>query len=78
MASRPQAMRRQDRRREGELRGDRQRLGVFASSDDGVRDQIAAMAGRLPMEVGHIYDEDKHLLDVALQSLDRLFKKWEG
>ena len=44
----------------------------------GARDQIAVMAGRLPMEVGHVYEEDKHLLEQAVQSLERLFKKWEG
>ena len=44
----------------------------------GARDQIAEMAARLPMEVGHMYEEDKHTLEQAVQSLERLFKKWQG
>lgn len=45
---------------------------------EGARDQIAEMVARLPMEVGHIYEEDKFTLELAVQALERLFKKWEG
>jgi hypothetical protein len=44
----------------------------------GARDQIADAARRLPMEVGDLYEEDKHRLEEAVAALERLFARWEG
>ena len=44
---------------------------------DGARDQIAAAVRRLPMEVGGLYDEDRHLLVEAEKALGRVFKRWD-
>ena len=41
----------------------------------GARDQIAEMARRLPNEVGHGYEEDRHRLDQAVAALNRLAAK---
>ena len=38
----------------------------------GARDQIADAARRLPMEVGEMYEEDKHRLEEAVAALERL------
>lgn len=43
----------------------------------GARDQIAAAAARLPQEVGALYDEDKHLLELAVAALERIFRDWK-
>jgi hypothetical protein len=43
----------------------------------GARDQVADAARRLPMEVGELYEEDKHRLEEAVAALDRVFKRWE-
>jgi hypothetical protein len=43
----------------------------------GCRDQVADAARRLPMEVGDLYEEDKHRLLEAVAALDRVFKRWE-
>jgi hypothetical protein len=42
----------------------------------GARDQVADAARRLPMEVGDLYEEDRHRLEEAVAALDRLEKKW--
>jgi hypothetical protein len=42
----------------------------------GARDQIADAARRLPMEVGDLYEEDKHRLEEAVAALERLFARW--
>ncbi len=42
----------------------------------GARDQIAYAIQRMPVEVGDLYEEDKHRLDEAIRVLERLFKKW--
>ncbi len=43
----------------------------------GARDQIAAAAARLPMEVGDLYEEDRHLLENGVAALERLFREWK-
>lgn len=43
---------------------------VFQMS--GARDQVAEMARRLPGEVGHAYEEDRHRLEQAVAALKRL------
>ena len=40
----------------------------------GARDQIANAVSRLPMEVGELYDEDKHRLEEGVAALERLLK----
>jgi hypothetical protein len=42
----------------------------------GALDQIADAVGRLPGEVGDLYEEDKHRLDEAKAALDRLVALW--
>lgn len=44
----------------------------------GARDQIAEAAGRLPMEVDHMYHDDLHRLKEAVAALERLFDRWDG
>lgn len=68
----------------------RQKMNVPGSSPDratlersyaqmlGARDQIADAARRLPMEVGALYEEDKHLLEQAVAALDRVFLRWDS
>jgi hypothetical protein len=43
----------------------------------GARDQVADAARRLPMEVGHLYEEDHQRLEDAIAALDRVLAKWE-
>ena len=43
----------------------------------GARDQIADAVARLPMEVGEMYEEDKHRVEQAEAALGRLFARWE-
>ena len=42
----------------------------------GARDQIAEAVRRLPMEVGGLYEEDRHRLDEAVAALERLSRTW--
>ena len=42
----------------------------------GARDQIAEGARRLPMEVGGLYEEDRHRVAEAVAALERLFRRW--
>lgn len=44
----------------------------------GARDQIADAARRLPQETGELYEEDKHRLEEAVASLERLFSRWDS
>lgn len=44
----------------------------------GARDQIADAVRRLPMEVGGLYDEDRHRVTEAVAALERLFNRWNG
>ena len=44
----------------------------------GSRDQIAQAVKRLPLETGHLYEEDHHRVDNAVEALDRLFQKWDA
>ncbi len=44
----------------------------------GARDQVADAVRRLPMETGELYEEDKHKLEEAVKSLDRVFARWES
>jgi hypothetical protein len=41
----------------------------------GARDQIADAVNRLPMEVGEMYEEDKHRLEEAVAALERMMAK---
>ena len=41
----------------------------------GARDQIADAVGRLPMEVGEMYEEDKHRLGEAVAALERIMTR---
>lgn len=43
----------------------------------GARDQIAEAAKRLPQEVGDLYEEDKHRLELAVAALERIFRDWK-
>jgi hypothetical protein len=60
---------------EGPARAARQKL-YFQMG--GACDQIAEAVRRLPMEVGHLYEEDKLRLDEAVAALERLFRQWEA
>ena len=42
----------------------------------GARDQVADAARRLPMEVGELYEHDHHLLENAVEALERVFARW--
>ena len=44
----------------------------------GARDQLADAVRRLPMEVGHFYEEDHHRADHAVAALERLFRRWDA
>lgn len=44
----------------------------------GARDQIADAVARLPMEVGEMYEEDKHRVETAEAALGRLFARWDA
>jgi len=44
----------------------------------GARDQIADAVARLPMEVGELYEEDKHRVEAAEAALERLFTRWDS
>lgn len=41
----------------------------------GARDQIADAVRRMPMEVGDMYEEDKHRLEEAVAALERLIAR---
>jgi hypothetical protein len=43
----------------------------------GARDQIADAVRRLPGVVGVLYEEDRHKLDEAVASLERIFTRWK-
>lgn len=44
----------------------------------GARDQLADAVRRLPMEVGELYEEDRHRVNLAVAALERLFAQWNG
>jgi hypothetical protein len=44
----------------------------------GARDQLAEAVRRLPMETGHLYEEDRLRLKEAVAALERLFKQWDN
>ncbi len=56
----------------------REKYALLLAQMDGARDQIAAAVRRLPMEVGGLYDEDKHLVEEAEKALGRVFKRWDA
>ena len=43
----------------------------------GVRDQIAEVARRMPLETGELYDEDAERLRQATAALERTWRRWE-
>lgn len=57
-------------------RADRPALERMFAQMLGARDQVADAVRRLPMEVGDLYNEDKHRLDQAVAALERLFARW--
>jgi hypothetical protein len=59
---------------DGPARAEAQRLVAQIA---GARDQVADMARRLPMEVGHPYDEDRERLEFAVEALERVLARWE-
>lgn len=73
---------------EGRIGQARAKLDVLGANPDrpryertyaqmlGARDQIAEAVRRMPMEVGGLYEEDRHRLDEAVAALERLFKEW--
>jgi hypothetical protein len=42
----------------------------------GARDQLADAVRRLPLEVGDLYEEDRHRAHEAVAALERLFARW--
>jgi hypothetical protein len=54
------------------------RADLLLARMEGALDQIAEAVRRLPMEVGPMYEEDRHRVDEAVAALERLFKQWEG
>jgi hypothetical protein len=57
---------------------DRPRFERLYAQMLGARDQVADAARRLPGEVGDLYEEDKHRLEVAVAALERVIAKWDG
>ena len=60
-------------RQSSKLSGDA--ASVIFARMAGARDQIADSVKRLPMEVGEMYEEDKHRLEEAVAALERLMAK---
>ncbi len=44
----------------------------------GARDQLADSVGRMPLETGALYDEDRERFEAAVAALERLFQRWDG
>jgi hypothetical protein len=75
---------------EGRIATARQKLGALGSDARrpaferiyfqmlGARDQVADAVKRLPLETGHLYEEDRHRAEEAVAALDRLFKNWDA
>jgi hypothetical protein len=59
-------------------RSDGLELGRLFAQMLGARDQIADAVKRLPIEVGDLYEEDRHRLDEAVAALERLFARWDA
>lgn len=55
--------------------GSTEASGKLFAQMTGARDQIGAAVKRLPMEVTEMYEEDKHKLEEAVASLERLFAR---
>ena len=55
----------------------RDACAVLLAQMSGARDQVADAARRLPMEVGEMYEEDKHRLEQAVTALERVMAKWQ-
>ena len=53
-------------------------MGYLYAQMLGARDQIAQAAGRLPQEVGDGYEEDHHLMELAIAALERVFRRWDA
>jgi hypothetical protein len=43
----------------------------------GARDQVADAVRRLPLEVGDLYEEDRHRVEEAVAALDRVSRRWQ-
>jgi hypothetical protein len=57
---------------------DRARFERLYAQMLGARDQVAVAVKRLPLETGHLYEEDRHRVEEAVAALDRVFKKWDA
>jgi hypothetical protein len=44
----------------------------------GARDQVAETVGRLPLETGALYAEDKERYEIALAAFDRVYRRWDA
>ena len=56
-------------------KGSSEASGKLFAQMAGARDQIGEAVKRLPMEVTDLYDEDKHRLEEAVASLERLMAR---
>ncbi len=56
-------------------KGSAEANGKLIAQMAGARDQIGEAVKRLPMEVSEMYEEDKHRLENAVESLERLFAR---
>ena len=59
----------------GSVKGTGDDARTFLARMAGARDQIADAVKRMPMEVGDMYEEDKHRLEEAVAALERLFAR---
>ena len=55
---------------------DREKYSLLLAQLAGARDQIADAVRRLPMEVGGLYDEDKHRVEEAEKAVERILARW--
>lgn len=44
----------------------------------GARDQMTEAVGRMPLESGDLYEEDRERFEAAAAALELLFQKWDG
>ena len=72
------AVARQNRNVPGNGTADRATFERLSAQMLGARDQVADAARRLPGETGDLYEEDRHRLEEAVASLDRVLKQWDA
>ena len=44
----------------------------------GAIDQMSEAVGRMPLEAGALYEEDRERFEAAVAALGRLFQNWDG